>query len=196
MILTLVVGGLVVLTSYLLDPVLTYLQRKYHIKEYERLEWNTNGILQLQRLAHEGLGSGVVVTTRTRTRTISNNKNSGGHPSSPGAETDTSTLEVETEEVKEGWIGAEDLVPVTPGRGMKLACLDVSDRRHPRLKVVDRRTGGPIMEAGLHGFDRRETLRSPDDGQRKAGVVTVENVGQGGGDGGVDGGAGENEKKK
>jgi len=37
---------------------MTYLARRYRIQEYKQLEWNTNGTLQLQRLAHEGLGAG------------------------------------------------------------------------------------------------------------------------------------------
>lgn len=182
LILCVVLGALIVLTSYLLDPILTFLQRRYHVREYARLEWNSNGVLQLQRLAHEGLGSGVVVKTQTRTRT----RTIGSDPQSPSAGSgDTVTDEIETEEVevKEGWDNSDDLVPVTPGRGLKLASLDISDRRHPRLRAVDSRSG--IMQAGLNGFDRHETLKSLVDderggkSERKAGVVMVEEAGDG-----------------
>ncbi|KAI0454116.1 hypothetical protein F5B21DRAFT_525186 [Xylaria acuta] len=54
---TLVLGFLVVLTSYLLEPVSSWLhKRKYH--QYAHLEWITNATLQLQRLAHEEIRSG------------------------------------------------------------------------------------------------------------------------------------------
>lgn len=58
MILTFSLGTLIILTSYLLDPTLTCLQRRRRVREYQRLEWCANGVLQLQRLAHEGIGSG------------------------------------------------------------------------------------------------------------------------------------------
>ncbi|KAI0429645.1 hypothetical protein F5Y09DRAFT_356792 [Xylaria sp. FL1042] len=52
------VGGALVITSYLLEPVSTYLYKKKGYKMYEHLEWASNATLQLQRLAHEEAGFG------------------------------------------------------------------------------------------------------------------------------------------
>ena len=56
--LTVGIGGLLIIVSYCLDPIMSHLQQRYKIKEYQALEWSSNGILQQQRLAHEGLGDG------------------------------------------------------------------------------------------------------------------------------------------
>ncbi|KAI0972391.1 hypothetical protein F4678DRAFT_478828 [Xylaria arbuscula] len=55
---TFVVGGLIILTSYLLEPISKLLHKKWGFKTYAHLEWTTNATLQLQRLAHEELGFG------------------------------------------------------------------------------------------------------------------------------------------
>ncbi|KAI0451116.1 hypothetical protein F5B21DRAFT_516963 [Xylaria acuta] len=55
---TFVVGGLIVLTSYLLEPISKLLHKKWGFKTHAHLEWTTNATLQLQRLAHEELGFG------------------------------------------------------------------------------------------------------------------------------------------
>ncbi|KAI3319692.1 hypothetical protein HD806DRAFT_547935 [Xylariaceae sp. AK1471] len=67
---TFVVGSLIILTSYLLEPVSKLLYKKWGCKTYAYLEWTTNSTLQLQRLAHEELalgtwskGTGEVPTT-------------------------------------------------------------------------------------------------------------------------------------
>ncbi|KAI1113790.1 hypothetical protein F5Y14DRAFT_451603 [Nemania sp. NC0429] len=52
------VGGSLVATSYLLEPVSKYLYEKKGYKKYEHLEWTSNATLQLQRLAHEEAGFG------------------------------------------------------------------------------------------------------------------------------------------
>ncbi|KAJ2991353.1 hypothetical protein NUW58_g2542 [Xylaria curta] len=52
------IGGTLVVTSYVLEPVSTYLYEKKGYKKYEHLEWTSNGTLQLQRLAHEEAGFG------------------------------------------------------------------------------------------------------------------------------------------
>ncbi|KAI1739076.1 hypothetical protein F4680DRAFT_466641 [Xylaria scruposa] len=52
------VGGCLVLTSYLLEPVSKYLFKRKGCKIYQHLEWTTNATLQLQRLAHEEAGFG------------------------------------------------------------------------------------------------------------------------------------------
>ena len=40
------------------EPLLRFVQRRHHVGLYQRLEWVTNETLQLQRMAHEGLGAG------------------------------------------------------------------------------------------------------------------------------------------
>ncbi|KAI0201419.1 hypothetical protein F4808DRAFT_469726 [Astrocystis sublimbata] len=52
------IGCSFVITSYLLEPVSTYLYRKKGYKKYEHLEWTSNSTLQLQRLAQEKAGFG------------------------------------------------------------------------------------------------------------------------------------------
>ncbi|KAK6211789.1 hypothetical protein LQW54_005648 [Pestalotiopsis sp. IQ-011] len=54
----LVAGVIIVLTSYLLEPVSTLLHKKRGYKQYSHLEWTSNSTLQLQRMAHEELGLG------------------------------------------------------------------------------------------------------------------------------------------
>ncbi|KAI0509524.1 hypothetical protein F5B22DRAFT_638000 [Xylaria bambusicola] len=50
------VGGSLIATSYLLEPVAAFLYEKWGYKKYEQLEWTSNATLQLQRLAHEEAG--------------------------------------------------------------------------------------------------------------------------------------------
>ncbi|KAK5655220.1 hypothetical protein OQA88_6119 [Cercophora sp. LCS_1] len=51
-------GLLFVVISYSLDPLMACLQRRRGVAEYRRLEWSTNGFLQLQRLGYETVGQG------------------------------------------------------------------------------------------------------------------------------------------
>ncbi|KAF2968840.1 hypothetical protein GQX73_g4747 [Xylaria multiplex] len=55
---TFVVGSLIMITSYLLEPISKLLHKKWDFKTHAHLEWTTNATLQLQRLAHEELGFG------------------------------------------------------------------------------------------------------------------------------------------
>ncbi|KAI0439426.1 hypothetical protein F4803DRAFT_564555 [Xylaria telfairii] len=55
---TFVVGFLIIITSYLLEPISNLLYNRWGYKKYAHLEWSTNATLQLQRLAHEELGFG------------------------------------------------------------------------------------------------------------------------------------------
>lgn len=57
------IGGLIIGLSYALEPFVEWIQRRRHIGAYKRLEWNTNEVLQLQRLAHEELGFGTWMRT-------------------------------------------------------------------------------------------------------------------------------------
>ncbi|KAL1854465.1 hypothetical protein Daus18300_011386 [Diaporthe australafricana] len=50
---TYVLGGLVLVVSYSLEPILDCLHRRRKYKQYAYLEWVTNETLQLHRLAHE-----------------------------------------------------------------------------------------------------------------------------------------------
>ncbi|KAI1362255.1 hypothetical protein F5Y08DRAFT_341803 [Xylaria arbuscula] len=50
------VGGSLIATSYLLEPVAAFLYEKWGYRKYEQLEWTSNATLQLQRLAQEEAG--------------------------------------------------------------------------------------------------------------------------------------------
>ena len=41
-----------------MEPLFAFLFKRNWYNQYAYLEWTTNGILQLQRLAHEGMGYG------------------------------------------------------------------------------------------------------------------------------------------
>lgn len=56
--LTYVLGSLIAIASYLLQPISAFLHRKKGCLRYAHLEWVSNSTLQLQRLAHEELGIG------------------------------------------------------------------------------------------------------------------------------------------
>ncbi|KUI59498.1 hypothetical protein VP1G_06720 [Cytospora mali] len=54
-----IVGGLVIIFSYALEPIMSCLQRRYgKFRRYNLLEWAANDVLQLQRLAYEEAGMG------------------------------------------------------------------------------------------------------------------------------------------
>ena len=55
---TLFMGLLIILAEQAVAPLLRFLQRRKAHKIYSRLEWDTNALLELQRLAHEQLGFG------------------------------------------------------------------------------------------------------------------------------------------
>ncbi|GAW24523.1 hypothetical protein ANO14919_141100 [Xylariales sp. No.14919] len=55
---TFIVGTVIIIASFLLEPAFSLLYKKYGYSSYATLEWATNTTLQLQRLAHEGLGFG------------------------------------------------------------------------------------------------------------------------------------------
>ncbi|KAK8859427.1 hypothetical protein PGQ11_010161 [Apiospora arundinis] len=55
---TYILGSLLILLSFALDPVMRCLHRRRHYRQYQYLEWRTNGALQLQRLAQDELGYG------------------------------------------------------------------------------------------------------------------------------------------
>ncbi|KAI0151786.1 hypothetical protein GGR57DRAFT_513738 [Xylariaceae sp. FL1272] len=51
-------GFLVIVTSFSIEPLFWLLYKKCGYNPYATLEWTTNTTLQLQRLAHEGIGLG------------------------------------------------------------------------------------------------------------------------------------------
>ncbi|KAK8005991.1 hypothetical protein PG991_012288 [Apiospora marii] len=51
-------GTLIILVSFLLDPIMRCLHNRRKYKQYQYLEWRTNGALQLHRLAQDELGYG------------------------------------------------------------------------------------------------------------------------------------------
>lgn len=51
-----ITGTLIILTSYIMEPVLACLHNRQKYKTYAYLEWISNSSLQLHRQAHEGLG--------------------------------------------------------------------------------------------------------------------------------------------
>lgn len=50
-----ITGTLIILASYVLEPVFACLGRRRTCKPYKLLEWQTGETLQLQRLAYQGL---------------------------------------------------------------------------------------------------------------------------------------------
>lgn len=55
---TFITGGLLIIISYILEPVFTCLYDRRKYREYTYLEWYTSETLQLQRMAFEGMNSG------------------------------------------------------------------------------------------------------------------------------------------
>ncbi|KAJ2988175.1 hypothetical protein NUW58_g4116 [Xylaria curta] len=55
---TYIVGTLIVIISFVLEPILSYAQKRWKYREYENLEWISNGTLNLQRLAYDESGQG------------------------------------------------------------------------------------------------------------------------------------------
>lgn len=55
---TYVTGIVVILASYIAEPLLSLLSSRCKYEEHKYLEWAANSTLQLQRLAYQGLGSG------------------------------------------------------------------------------------------------------------------------------------------
>lgn len=53
-----IVGGLIIITSYTLEPCVIWMQRRRNYDAYASLEWAMNETLQLQRMAHEEVGMG------------------------------------------------------------------------------------------------------------------------------------------
>lgn len=55
---TYAVGLLLVVASYVAEPICSCLYRRYKFREYANLEWTTNATLHLQRMAYQGIDSG------------------------------------------------------------------------------------------------------------------------------------------
>lgn len=52
------VGGIIMILSCTVEPILGCIRRRRNLDIYARLEWSANETLQLQRLAHEAIGAG------------------------------------------------------------------------------------------------------------------------------------------
>lgn len=55
---TYVMGMLIIVVSYILEPIYGCLYRRHQYGEYTYLEWTTTETLQLQRAGYQGIGSG------------------------------------------------------------------------------------------------------------------------------------------
>ncbi|KAF2969823.1 hypothetical protein GQX73_g3789 [Xylaria multiplex] len=53
-----ITGFLIILASFVIDPLFTCAQKRWKYREYENLEWISNETLQLQRLAYDESGQG------------------------------------------------------------------------------------------------------------------------------------------
>lgn len=53
---TFVLGGFVIAVSLIIEPALSFFDRRWGRNQYARLEWSANSSLQLHRLAHEEFG--------------------------------------------------------------------------------------------------------------------------------------------
>ena len=53
---TFVLGGFVIAVSLIIEPALSFFDRRWSRNQYARLEWSANSSLQLHRLAHEEFG--------------------------------------------------------------------------------------------------------------------------------------------
>ncbi|KAL9114280.1 MAG: hypothetical protein Q9227_001702 [Pyrenula ochraceoflavens] len=63
---TLIIGGTIVLLEMTIEHLTRLFQRRSGTTDYHRLEWTANETLQIQRMAHEGIGAG------TWTRAVKN----------------------------------------------------------------------------------------------------------------------------
>lgn len=55
---TFVTGTLMIVVSYILEPIYACMYRRNKYGEYTYLEWTTTETLQLQRTSYQGIGSG------------------------------------------------------------------------------------------------------------------------------------------
>lgn len=54
----LILGGILILTSLVIDTLVGFIRRTFHWKEYKSLQWTLDEKLQLQRMAYEEAGQG------------------------------------------------------------------------------------------------------------------------------------------
>ncbi|KAI0435284.1 hypothetical protein F5Y09DRAFT_349536 [Xylaria sp. FL1042] len=55
---TYIIGVLIIIISFVLEPILSCAQKRWKYQEYENLEWISNETLHLQRLAYDECGQG------------------------------------------------------------------------------------------------------------------------------------------
>lgn len=51
-------GVLLIVASYVAEPICACLYRRFKFREYAHLEWTTNATLHFQRMAYQGINSG------------------------------------------------------------------------------------------------------------------------------------------
>ena len=118
--LTLAIGALFLIIQNLMTTIYSQWPFTHHKKnKYARLEWESNGVLQLQRLAHEELGFGE-------------------------------------------WRNCDKEVPIPRDALTKLAMLNISDPKHPRLKRLDGFVMNEVVEAGIKVESLPSFKDSPD----------------------------------
>lgn len=74
---TLVLGGLIIMVSYFVEPFCALFKRRRKNYTYKRLEWVTNETLQLQGMVHEELGLGTWIGTSSNIPVTEKNENLG-----------------------------------------------------------------------------------------------------------------------
>ncbi|KAI1411759.1 hypothetical protein F5Y13DRAFT_200748 [Hypoxylon sp. FL1857] len=55
---TFLFGGIIIAISLGMENLVAYIQRRFELNPYTQIEWNANGVLQLQRMAREERGLG------------------------------------------------------------------------------------------------------------------------------------------
>ena len=53
-----IIGGILIVTSFVMDTLVGYIRRRLEWKKYKSLQWTLDEKLQLQRLAYEEAGQG------------------------------------------------------------------------------------------------------------------------------------------
>ncbi|KAL9616822.1 MAG: hypothetical protein Q9160_008345 [Pyrenula sp. 1 TL-2023] len=76
LVITLVLGGLMIIMSNFIEPLCAFLDRRKKYT-YQRLEWISNETLQLQRMVHEELGLGTWSKTTSRVPVTENDERLG-----------------------------------------------------------------------------------------------------------------------
>ncbi|KAL9095819.1 MAG: hypothetical protein Q9165_001816 [Trypethelium subeluteriae] len=167
LILTFVIGIIFIVISYSLEWILPWVQRHWRWDNYALTEWSTNGTLQLQSLAHEGVGAGTwtreigcVPTTRPKELLAKLDLSDPAHPLLKAApRTSDEPAEAESDGKKDASSSAEEAdnsstAPSTaPGRDTM-----VSAPVHDQTVAVDipDHNGAPPASDSVHSMSLEE----------------------------------------